>query len=123
MIPYLIGIKFATEVSARLGSLHSKLEENCSSHFRDTSGQHLGGFSSGFFSTSFRTLCKIRHKTRMRALLELKFGTRKGLIKADPSINFGRNPMNIHGIMTDYLRNKKVESLSCPQGIPLEGMS
>ena len=40
----------------------------------------------------------------MRARIGLKFGTLKGLIKADLRTNFGRNPMNIHGVMTDYLR-------------------
>ena len=35
----------------------------------------------------------------------------KGLIKADLCTNFGRNPMNIHGVMTDYLR--KIRSKVC----------
>ena len=34
----------------------------------------------------------------------MKFGTCKGLIKADLSTKFGRYPMNIPGVMTDYLR-------------------
>ena len=42
-------------------------------------------------------------KTQMHAVIGLKFGTFTGLIKADLSTNFGRNPMNIHGFMTDYL--------------------
>ena len=68
---------------------------------------------SSFFSSSssFRTLRIIRHKTRIRARIGLNFGTLKGLIKADLRTNFGRNPMNVHGIMTDYLhkiRSKRV---------------
>ena len=47
----------------------------------------------------------------MRAQIGLKFGTLKGLIKADLCTNFGRNPMNIHGVMTDYLR--KIRSKVC----------
>ena len=47
----------------------------------------------------------------MRARIGLKFGTRKGLIKADLSTNFGRNPMNIQGVITDYLR--KIKSKAC----------
>ena len=47
----------------------------------------------------------------MRARIGLKFGTLKGLIKADLCTNFGRNPMNIHGVMTDYLR--KIRSKVC----------
>ena len=39
----------------------------------------------------------------MRARTGLKFGTLKGLIKADLCTNFGRTLMNIHRVMTDYL--------------------
>ena len=112
VIPYPIGTKFAREVPASKGSLHTIFEENRSSHFRDTSEQNFILISSFFSSsTSFRTLRKIRHKTRMRARIGLKFGTLKGLIKADLCTNFGRNPMNIHGVMTDYLR--KIRSKVC----------
>ena len=113
VIPYPIGTKFARQVPASKGSLHTKFEENRSSHFRDTSEQNFVLISSFFSSTtsSFRTLRTIRHKTRMRARIGLKFGTLKGLIKADLCTNFGRNPMNIHGVMTDYLR--KIRSKVC----------
>ena len=94
VIPYPIGTNFAREVPASKGSLHTKFEENRSSHFRDTSEQNVvlisSFFSSFFSSTSFRTLRKIRHKIRMRARIGLKFGTLKGLIKADLCTNFGR---------------------------------
>ena len=110
VIPNPIGTKFAREVSASKGSLHTKFEENRSSYFRDTSEQSFVLISS-FFFPSFRTLRKIRHTTRMRARIELKFGTLKGLIKADLSTNVGRNPMKIHGVMTDYLR--KIRSKVC----------
>ena len=95
------------------GSLHTKFEENRSSHFRDTSEQKFVLISSFFSSStsSFRTLRKIRHKTRMRARIRLKFSTLKGLIKADLCTNIGRNPMNIHRVMTDYLR--KIRSKVC----------
>ena len=97
---------------ASKGSPQTKFEENRSSHFRDTSEQNFVLISSFFSSTSsFRTLRKLRHKTRMRARIGLKFGTLKGLIKADLCTNFGRNPMNIHGVMTDYLR--KIRSKVC----------
>ena len=113
VIPYPIRTKFAREVPASKGSLHTKFEENRSCHFRDTSEQNFVLISSFFFSStsSFRTFRKIRHKTRMRARIGLKFGTVKGLIKADLCTNFGRNPMNIHGVMTDYLR--KIRSKVC----------
>ena len=110
VIPYPIGTKFAREVPASKRSLHTKFEEHRSSHFRDTSEQTFVLISS-VFSSSFRTLRKIRHKTRMRARIGLKFGTLKGLIKADLCTNFGRNPMNIHGVMTAYLR--KIRSKVC----------
>ena len=113
VIPYPIGTKFAREVPASKRSLHTKFEENRSSHFRDTSEQIFVLISSFFSSStsSFRTLRRIRHKTRMHARIGLKFGTLKGLIKADLRTNFGRNPMNIHGVMTDYLR--KIRSKVC----------
>ena len=110
VVPYPIGTKFAREVPVSKGSLHTKFEENHSSHFRDTSEQNfvlISSFSS-FSTSSFR---KIRHKTRMHTRIGLKFGTLKGLIKADLCTNFGRNPMNIHGVMTDYLR--KIRSKVC----------
>ena len=47
----------------------------------------------------------------MHARIGLKFGTLKGLIKADLCTNVGRNPMNVHGVMTDYLR--KIRSKVC----------
>ena len=46
----------------------------------------------------------------MRARIRLKFGTLKGLIKADLCTNFGKNP-NINRVMTDYLR--KIRSKVC----------
>ena len=113
VIPYPIGTKFVREVPASKGSLHTKFEENLSSHFRDTSKQNFVLISSFFSSStsSFRTLRKIRHKTRMHARIGLTFSTLEGLIKADLCTNFGRNPMNIHGVMTDYLR--KIRSKVC----------
>ena len=58
----------------------------------------------------------------MRVRIGQKFGTRKGLIKADLSTNVGRNPMNIHGGMTDYLR--KIRSKICHAiGVSIIGVS
>ena len=112
VIPYPIGTKFAREVLASKESLHTKFEENRSSHFRDTIEQIFVLISSFFSSTSsFLILRKIRHKTRMHTRIWLKFGTLKGLIKADLCTNIDRNPMNIHRVMTDYLR--KIKSKVC----------
>ena len=115
MIPNPIGTKFARELPASKGSLHTKFKEKRSSHFRDTSEQNFVIISSFFFSStstsSLRTLHKIHHKTRMHAPIGLKFGTLKGLIKVDLRNNFGRNPMNIHGVMTDY--SHKTRSKVC----------
>ena len=49
VIPYLIGTKFATDVSASYGSLHTKFEENRSSHFQHTSEQNFVLISLFFF--------------------------------------------------------------------------
>ena len=66
VIPYPIGTKFAREVPASKGSLHTKFEENRSSHFRDTSEQNFVLISSFFSSStsSFRTFAKsaIKHE-------------------------------------------------------------
>ena len=57
-----------------------------------------------FLLLLFVYFAKFRNKTRMRAPIELKIGTLKGLIKVNLSTKFGRNPMNIHGGITDYSR-------------------
>ena len=65
VIPYPIGTKFAREVPASKGSLHTKFEENHFSHFRDTSEQNFVLISSFFSSsTSFRHFAKsaIKHE-------------------------------------------------------------
>ena len=114
MIPYPIELKLLQKCRLGRGVNIPNLKKIVKAiSVSDTSGQNLGFFLRFFFSssTSFRTLCKIRHKTRMRAPIGLKFGTLKGLIKANLSTKFGRNPMNIHGVMTNYLR--KIRSKVC----------
>ena len=112
VIPYSIGTKFATELSASQRSLHSKFEGNHSSHFRDTSCQSFDFFSSFFyFFFLFSHTCKNCYKTQTRTPIALTFGTQKGSPKANPSIKFGANPMNGSGVMTDYSR--KTRSICC----------
>ena len=111
VIPYPIGAKFATDVPTNYGSLHTKFEDNRSSHFRDTSEHNFVLISSFFSSTSFRTLRKIRHKTRIRAQIGITIGTLEGLIKADLSTNFGRNRIEIHEVKIDFSR--KIRSKVC----------
>ena len=112
VIPYPIGTTFATDVPPSYGSLHTNCEENRFSHFRDTSEQNFVLISSFFSSSSssFRTLRKIRHKTRIHTPIGLNIGTLEGLIRR-LSTNFGRNSMNIHGVMTDYM--SKIRSKVC----------
>ena len=112
VITYLIGTKFATQLPASQGSLHSKFEGNRSSHFRDTSCQSFGFFSSFFFFFFvFSHTCKNCYNKQTRTLIALKFGTQKGSPKANPSIKCGANPMNGSGVMTDYSR--KTRSICC----------
>ena len=121
VIPYPIGTKFATELPASQGNLHSKFEGNRSSHFQDTSCQSFNFFSSFFV---FSHTVKNCHKMQTRTPIALQFGTQKGSPKANPSITFGANPMNGSGVMTDYSR--KTRSICCHaslQGKPLHGMS
>ena len=110
VITYLIGTKFATQLSASQGSLHSKFEGNRSSHFRDTSCQSFVFFFVFFFFV-FSHTCKKCCNKQTRTLIALKFGTQKGSPKANPSIKFGTNPMNGSGVMTDYSR--KTRSICC----------
>ena len=55
--------------------------------------------------------CEENRSSHFRARIGLKFGTPKGLIKADLRTNFGRNPINIQGVMTNCFR--KIRSKVC----------
>ena len=107
VITYLIGTKFATQLPASQGSLHSKFEGNGSSNFRDTSCQSFVFFFFVFFFFFFFVFshtCKNCYNKQKRTPIALKFGTQKGSPQANSSINFGTNPMNGSGVMTDYDR-------------------
>ena len=64
VIPYPIGTKFAREVPASKGGMHTKFEENRSSHFRDISEQNFILISSFFFLLHFAHFAKstIKHE-------------------------------------------------------------
>ena len=111
VITYPIGTKFATQLPASQGSLHSKCEGNRSSHFRDTSCQSVVFFFRFFFFFIFSHTCKNCYNKQMRTPIALKFGTQKGNPTANSSIKFGTNPMNGSGVMTDYSR--KTRSICC----------
>ena len=112
VITYPIGTTFATQLPASQGSLHSKLEGNRSSHFRDTSCQSFVFFLRYFFFFFvFSHTCKNCYNKQTRTPIALKFGTQKGSPKANHSINFGTNPMNGSGVTTDYSR--KTRSICC----------
>ena len=59
-------------------------------------------FFSFFSSSSFRTLCKNRHNSGLRASILLKFGTRIGGLKANTSIDFWVNLINIEEVISDF---------------------
>ena len=112
VITYPIGTKFATQLPASPGSLHSKFEGNCSIHFRDTSElPKFRFFLRFFFFFVFSHTCKNCYNKQTRTPIALKFGTQKGSPKANPSIKFGTNPMNGSGVMTDYSRT--TSSICC----------
>ena len=108
VITYLIGTKFATQLPASQGSLHSKFEGNRSSHFRDTSCQSFIRF---FFFFVCSHTCKNCYNKQTRTPIALKVGTQNGSPTANPSIKCGTNPMNCSGVMTDYSR--KTRSICC----------
>ena len=101
VIPNPIGTTFVTEVLASKGSLHITFEGNCSRHFRDMSEQNVSLISSFFLHFAHFAKSAIKY---MRVRIGLQFGTLKRLITADLSTNYGRNWMNIHRVMTNYLR-------------------
>ena len=101
VITYPIGTKFATQLPASQGSLHSKFEGNRSSHFRDTSCQCF------VFFFVFSQTCKNCYNKQTRTPIAMKFGTQKGNPTANPSIKFGTNPMNASGVMTDCSRKTR----------------
>ena len=65
----------------------------------------------GFFFFVFSHTCKNCDNKQTRTPIAMKFGTQKGSPTANPSINFGTNPMNGSGVMTDYSR--KTRSICC----------
>ena len=66
------------------------------------SQQNFVKISLFFSSSSFRTLCVNRYNSRMHASIWLKFGTRIGGLKANNSIKFGINLINIQGVTSDF---------------------
>ena len=106
VITYPIGTKFATQLSASQGSLHSKFEVKRSSHFRGTSRQSLV-----FFLLRLSHTCKNCYNKQTSTPIALTFGTQKGSPTVNPSIKCGTNLMNGSGIMTDYSR--KTRSICC----------
>ena len=60
VITYLIGTKFATQLPASQGSLHSKFEGNRFSHFRDTSCQSFVFFLRFFFLLLLRLFAHLQ---------------------------------------------------------------
>ena len=78
--------KFAVELPAYKGRLHSKNEANCASRFRDTSEQSFSFCSSFFF---FSHKHKNYSNSGMHTSIKLKFGTRVGLSKANIRTKFG----------------------------------
>ena len=110
VITYPIGTKFATQLPASQGSLHSKFEGNRSCHFRDTSCQSFVFFFFVFLFF-FSHTCKNCYNKQTRTPIAMKFCTQKGSPTANASIKCGTNPMNGSGVMTDYSR--KTRSICC----------
>ena len=68
----------------------------------------ISSFFSSFSSSSFRTLCKNRHNSCVGASILLKFGTRIGGLKANTSIDFWVNLINIEGVISDFTHKSKL---------------
>ena len=114
VITYLIGTKFATQLPASQGSLHSKFAGNRIEPFPryELPKFRFFFFVFFFFFFVFSHTCKNCYNKQTRTPIALKFGTQKGSPTANPSIKFGgTNPMNGSGVMTDYSR--KTRSICC----------
>ena len=96
--------KFAVKVPAYNRKLHSKVEINHASQFRDTSDQSFG-FCSSFFFLSHKH--KNHSNSGMHTSIELKFGTRAGQPKANISTKFCEDPTKILVVINDYSRKQR----------------
>ena len=110
VIPYPIGTKFATELSASKGSLHPNLKESAPaiSEIRAAKVSIIFLRFFFFFFFMFSHTCKNCYKTQTCIPIALKFSTQKGSLKANPSIKFGATPMNVSGVKTDYSRKTRL---------------
>ena len=111
VITYLIGTRFATQLPASQGSLHSNLKEITPAISKIRVAKVSFFFLRFFFFFVFLHTCKNCYNKQTRTPIALKFGTQKGSPKANSSIKFGTNPMNGSGVMTDYSR--KTRSICC----------
>jgi len=94
-MPYSNGTKFTVELAS---TPFSRLE---SAKFNKIS---LFFFSS---YSSYRTLCVNRYNSRMRASICLEFGTLIEGLKANTSIKFGINLIDIQGVTSNFMHKSK----------------
>ena len=93
---------------------HSKFERNRLARSRDMRLQKLAQFLRVFFLIIFLFLVahlQNCYKTRTPYPIALKFGTRKGDIKAHLGTNLGWNTINKQRVMSDYSR--KITPICC----------
>ena len=106
VMAYPNGIKFTVELASMKGRPRFKFYQDPLSRSWDMSQQNFVKISSFFSSLSFRTLCKNRHNSCVRASILLKFDTRIGGLKANTSINFWVNLINIE-VISDFMQKSK----------------
>ena len=95
VIFYPKNTKFTVEVPTYNRKLHSKIEVNHASRFRNTSNQSFGFCSWFFFLFFFSHKNKNHSNSGMHTSIELKFGTRAGQPKANISTKVCEDPTNI----------------------------
>ena len=103
-----------------MGHVHTKFKENHPCNFQHTSSQIAIFISFLFLLLLFTHFAISTINTNACCNIRLKFGTINGLIKADLSIKFGRNSMNIHVVMTNYLHKIKLNFCHTHRVNPLE---
>ena len=67
----------------------------------------ISSFFLLFLLRHFAHFAKNRHNSCVRASILLKFGTRIGGLKANTSIDFWLNLINIEGVISDFTHKSK----------------
>jgi len=104
VMSYQNGTKFTVELASIKGTLHFKFDRNPFSYLRDKSLQIYFHFPFHLVFFLLHSLFKNYYNASMNTLIKLKFGTRVVGLKANISIKFGVNLINIKRVLNDFAK-------------------